>query len=172
MTVCGLLAVMCVARVAVGEELTLRELPGNITEGTVIIDAPPDVVYAHATNYERWTTQFSDIREVRWESGDREHARVRFKSKSFDESVTVEFDNVPGRVIRFRSVKAPPGGRARGEYTLSAVDAGRRTAVVARLYMNVVGPPRLLFSGRKIRSMRQLKLRLDLEDAERWFARR
>jgi uncharacterized protein YndB with AHSA1/START domain len=156
---------------AAGEELTLRELPGNITEGTVVINAPPDEVYARATSFEQWPSVFSDVREAHWESGDREHARVRFKSKSFEHSVTVKFDNVPGHLIRFRSVKAPPGARARGEYTLTPIDGGRRTAVVARLYMNVVGPGRLLVSGHKIESMRRLKLTLDLGDTERWFAR-
>jgi uncharacterized membrane protein len=166
------LAVTSVARVAVGEELTLRELPGNITEGTLIVDAPPDVVYAHAVDYENWANQFSDIRSVSWESGDRDHARVRFKSLSFGQSVTVLFDNVPGRLIRFHSVKAPPGGRARGEYLLTPIDGGRRTAVTARLYMDVVGPPRLLFSADKIRTMRHAKLQIDLQDTERWFDQR
>jgi hypothetical protein len=166
----GLVAVSCLARAAAGEGLVLRELPGNITEGTLIVDAPPDDVYAHATRYEQWPRQFSDIRDVTWQRGDREHARVRFASRSFGESVTVQFDNEPGRVIRFRAVEAPPGGRARGEYRLTPIDGGRRTAVVARLYMNVVGPPRLLFSAHKIRAMRHAKLKVDLEDTERWFA--
>lgn len=163
------LALMAVSSIAVGEGLTMRELPGHITEGVVILNAPPDVVYAHAIAYESWATQLSDIRAVRWESGDRDHARVRFRSESFDQSITVQFDNIPGRVIRFHSVKAPPGGRASGVYTLTPIDGGTRTRIVARLYMDVVGPPRLLFSEHKIRAMRHAKLAVDLRDTQRWF---
>jgi hypothetical protein len=168
----GALAITAVSHVAVGEGLTLHELPGHVTEGTMFLDATPDEVYAHAVAYENWANQFSDIRAVRWEHGDRDHARVRFKSISFDQSITVQFDNVPGRIVRFHSVKAPPGGRARGEYTFTPVDNGRRTAVTARLYMNVVGPPRLLFSANKIRTMRHAKLQIDLQDTQRWFDQR
>jgi len=166
------LALTSVTPSALGEGLTLRELPDHVTEGRVILDASPSEVYAHATDYANWSAQLSDVREVRWEGGDRDHARVRFKSVSLGESITLQFDNIPGQQIRFHSVKAPTGGRARGIYTLTPVDGGKRTAVVARFYMDVVGVARLVVSDQKIRRMRHAKLELDLRDTERWFEQR
>ena len=81
-------------------------------------------------------------------------------------------DNIPGQQIRFHAVKAPTGGRARGIYTLTPVDGGKRTAVVARLHLEVVGVARLVVSDEKIRRMRHAKLERDLRDTERWFAQR
>ena len=166
------LALTTVTPSALGEGLTLRELPGHTTEGQVILNASPAEVYAHATDYANWSRQLSDVREVKWEGGDRDHARVRFKSKSFGQSITLAFDNIPGQQIRFHSIKAPPGGRASGVYTLIPVEGGKRTQVVARLYLEVVGASSLLFSDKKVRRMRHAKLQLDLRDTERWFEQR
>lgn len=135
------------------------------------MNASPDAVYALVTSYARWRDAFSDIQSVKVESGDREHAKVTFRSRALGRQVTVAFDNEPGRAIRFRGIKGPPGGEARGEYVLTSLDGGKRTQVTARMFMDVSLPASLFISGSKVRSMRQDKLRADLTDVARWFSR-
>lgn len=150
----------------------LAELPHHVTEARVVIDASPDEIYDLVTSYRAWRTILSDILSVSVEGGDREHARVRFKSRALRNTVTVEFDNEPGRTIRFRGVKGPPGGRASGVYALVPLDNGTRTEVVAQLYMDVVGAPGLLVREKTIRGMRRAKLRADLTDIDHYFRAR
>lgn len=154
------------------QNLQLTELPHHVTEARAVIDARPDEIYELVTTYRAWRTILSDILSVSVESGDREHARVRFKSRALRNTVTVEFDNEPGRTIRFRGVKGPPGGRASGVYALIPIDNGTRTQVVAQLYMDVVGAPGLLVREKTIRGMRRAKLRADLTDIEHYFLAR
>ena len=53
---------------------------------------------------------------------------------------------------------------------MTPIDGGRRTRVVARLYMDVVGMPGLFIRDSTIRDMRQAKLRADLTDLAARFA--
>jgi uncharacterized membrane protein len=151
--------------------ISLVTTPGHITEGTVVVDAPPAQVYNLVTDYVRWPSILSDVRSVKVERGGRDNARVRFRSHALEHEVTVQFDNDPGRLIRFKGVKGPPGGRASGSYVLQPIEGGRRTRVVASLYMDVVGIPGLFVSDDKIARMREAKLRADLTDLERLVER-
>jgi hypothetical protein len=164
----GVCAALAVASETRAEPFTLSEKTGHITEGTVIVDATPAEVYAVVTDYENWRSVFSDVVSVDVKSGDREHAKVRFKSRALEHKVTVEFDNTPDRLITFRGIKGPPGGRARGWYVLTPLPGGR-TQIQANLYMDVVGAPSVFVSDSKIRSMRQAKLRADMTDVMRRF---
>jgi hypothetical protein len=101
-----------------------------------------------------------------------EHARVKFKSRALGHTVTVQFDNEPGRSISFHGVEGPPGGRASGVYELVPIDNGTRTQVTARLYMNVVGGPGLFVTDKKIRKMRRAKLQTDMTDIATYFQTR
>jgi carbon monoxide dehydrogenase subunit G len=162
----GIAAALAVNAVAV------HELPDHVTEAAITIDASPSEVYALVTDYANWPRAFSDIRSVSVESGDRDHARVRFSSLALQHDVTVEFDNERDRVIRFKGVKGPPGGRAHGTYTLVPVDGGKHTRVTAQLYMDAVGVASVFVRDATIRSMRNAKLQADLGDLARHFARR
>jgi uncharacterized membrane protein len=169
LTIAAALVALFVATPALGEKLTMRERSADLTEATVVIDAPPRQVYELATNYKQWPALFSDIRSVKVESGPRERARVRFGSNAFDREITVQFDNIPDRAIRFLAISGAPGGKARGEYVLTPIDGGRRTQVTARLFVKIVGPAALVVSKSEARSMRQRKLRADLTDTQRWL---
>jgi uncharacterized membrane protein len=151
--------------------ISLATRPGHITEATVVVDAPPAQVYALVTDYARWPSILSDVRSVKVERGGRNDARVRFRSHALENEVTVQFNNVPGHAIRFKGVKGPPGGRASGSYVLEPVEGGRRTRVVASLYMDVVGVPSVFVSDSKIARMREAKLRADLTDLVRLLGR-
>jgi hypothetical protein len=88
-----------------------------------------------------------------------------------EHEVTVQFDNDPGRAVRFKGVDGPPGGRASGTYLLEPLDGGARTRVVASLYLDVVGVPSLFVSDSKIKHMREAKLRADMTDVARLITR-
>ncbi len=144
----------------------------HTTEGEVTVDATPDQVYAFATDYAHWEQQYSDAHDVKVEPGaTREHARVWFDSRAIGHRVLVELDNVPGRTIRFRGIKGPPGGVAHGEYRFEPVDGGKRTRIVADLYLDIQGPVGWFVSDARTRKIREAKLRADLADTVRYFAR-
>jgi carbon monoxide dehydrogenase subunit G len=149
-------------------DVELHEAPDHVTEGTVTIDATPQQIYELVTDYANWQQTFTDIQSVQVESGGRDTATVRFRSRALEHTVTVTFANTPGKTIRFRGTKGP--GRAQGEYDLVAIDGGKRTQVKARLYMDVRGPASLFVRDKRLRAMREAKLRADLGDVERHFA--
>ena len=144
--------------------LALREAPNHTTEATITVDVPPAVVYALVTDYAGWTSFLSDVSNVKVERGGRRDGRVRFHSHAIDHDVTVQFDNVPDRVIKFVGIEGPPGGRASGTYILEPIDGGQHTQITASLYLDVVGVVGVFVSDAKIRRMRDAKLRADLND--------
>jgi carbon monoxide dehydrogenase subunit G len=161
------LFVSVVAAQADAGPISLVERPGHITEATVTVDASPAEVYSLVTDYANWRQIFTDVESVSVKSGDREGAEVRFKSRTIDYTVTVKFDNVPNQAIRFRGIKGPPGGKARGEYILTPLDGGARTQVTARFFLDVDGPAALFVREKKLRGIRRAKLTADLTDAQR-----
>lgn len=154
----------------------VSELPDHTTQVRIVVDAPPSEVYAVATDYARWPGILTDVRAVKIEAGGRDNAKVRIQSRAFDRQVTVVFANVPGRSISFRGAPPQPGERsalrARGNYVLTPIDGGRRTLVVATLYVDVKGAASLFVRDSKIRKARQAKLRADWEDVANHFDRR
>lgn len=154
-------------------DFTVVERGRNWSEAEIVVDATPAEIYALATNYERWREVFSDIKSVRIVGGDdRTNAKVQFDSRALEHEVTVQFDNVPNQALRFRGIKGPPGGRARGEYLLEPIDGGARTRIHAKLYMDVVGVAGVFVRDATLRRMRQAKLTRDLRDIEQWASRR
>lgn len=148
---------------------TITEASGTTSKASITIDAAPAEVYALVTEYSSWRRFFTDIVTVKVKTGGRHDALVEMESRALEHDVTVVFDNDADKAIRFKLVDGPPGARAKGEYLLVPVDEGRRTRIDATLYMDVVGVVSVFVSDRKIRSMRQAKLRADLEDVARWF---
>src|SRR5690349_8059241 len=78
------------------EGVSVIEKPGHTTEAVVTVDAPPDQVYAFATDYARWPQRFSDIKSAKLEAGGRENARLWFDSRAVGRKVLVQFENIPG----------------------------------------------------------------------------
>jgi uncharacterized membrane protein len=151
--------------------ISMREAPGQTTEATLDVDAPPAQIYALVTDYAHWPQILGDVRSVKVERGGSRDARVKFRSEILDHTVTVQFNNVPDRSINFVGVEGPPGGRARGSYVLEPLDGGRRTRVHATFYLDVVGPTSIFVRGGKLRKMREGKLRADLTDVARMATR-
>ena len=149
-------------------DVAIRERGGHWTEATIIVNATPAEIYAVATDYTNWRQVFSDIESVKVEKSGQQDGQVRFRSRALEHVVTVQFDNISDRMMRFKGIKGPPGGRAKGEYILDPLDGGVRTRITARLYMNVVGFPGLFVGEGTLRPMRQNKLRADLRDVARW----
>jgi uncharacterized membrane protein len=168
----GAIAVLALATDAAGQNVSLTEQPDHVTVATVIVDAPPEQIYALVTDYAHWPQILSDVMSVKVEAGARRDARVRFRSVAFERDVTVAFDNIENREIRFHSVNLIRGAHANGTYVLRPLDGGRRTVVVATLYLHVSWPARLFASAAKVRTMRQAKLRADLRDVAARFALR
>ena len=170
--IAGAMVMLAAPGAARAERITLVERPDHTTEATVDVDAPPDEVYALVTDYASWTRVLSDVSDVSIRSGGRDNASVHFRSRALAHAVTIVFANEPGRRISFRGIEGPPGGRASGAYTLTPIDGGRRTHVVATLYLDVVGVASVFVRDKKLRAMREAKLTADLDDVVRHFAPR
>jgi uncharacterized membrane protein len=165
-------ASLVLAAEATADGLSLTEKPDHTTEATVIVDASPARIYELVTDYARWPQILSDVKSVKVEGGSRRDAKVRFRSAALGHEVAVKFDNVSDRLVRFHSVDAPPGAHASGAYDLEPIDGGTRTRVVATFYLDVGGVAGVFMSNKKLRGMRQAKLRADLGDVAALFAAR
>lgn len=166
----GILALVAgAARTAAAQPVELRELGEYKTQGVAVIGAPVDRVYPVMVDYGRWSVVLSDIDWVKIKSGSARDAVVTFSSRALEHKVTVKFDNVTNRVVRFGLVDGPPGARASGDYRLEPIDNGARTRITAVLYMDVVGVTSVFVRDKTIRNMRQAKLRADLGDLSRYF---
>jgi hypothetical protein len=153
------------ASIAEAQAIALTEGAKHETQASIIVDATPHAVYVLVTDYRNWRNVFSDVLTVSVKGGTAENAKVRFKSRALEHTVTVQFDNVPDQLIRFVGIDGPPGGKAHGEYLLTPIGDGSRTLVTARLYMDVDGPAALFVREKKVREMRRAKLSSDLRDA-------
>jgi uncharacterized membrane protein len=155
---------LALAAKASAEPIEISQKPDHVTEAVAIVNAPPSEVYILATDYRRWSSVFSDVASVKVEAGDRQRTRLRVKSRTFGQTLTLVFENVADRAIRFRSIEGPPGVRARGEYLLVPINGGTRTQVTARLYLDVVGAAGLFVSDRRLRSLRRASARRSEHD--------
>lgn len=166
-----LVAITVAAPSADAQTISIREGGSHETEASVIVDATPHEIYELVTDYANWRYVFSDVLWVKLESGGREDGRVRFKSKTLDTTVTVQFKNVADQSITFVGVKGPPGGKAHGSYVFTPVGDGSQTLVTARLYLDVDGIGALFVREKRLRSMRRAKLAADLRDTVTVLAR-
>ena len=150
------------------EPATIKEESKTVSQGTITVEAPPPDVYALLTDFANWRKYLTDIERVKVKSGGRRDAEVEMKSRALGHTVTVRFENDADKLVKFKLVDGPRGARAWGEYTLVSIDEGKHTRIDARLYMDVVGAVGLFVTDKRIRKMRQAKLRADLEDVARW----
>ena len=170
-SIIGVCMVVALPSAVQADGVALAEKPDHVTVAVITVDATPAQIYDLVSDYANWRTVLTDVTEVKVVSGGPRDAKVRFRSRALDHEVTVQFDNDVDHVIRFRGVDGPPGARASGSYVLEPIDGGTRTQVTATLYVNVVGVVGLFFRDSTLRSMRQAKLRADMTDVARWFAR-
>ncbi len=165
----GTVAAVVIAADARADSVSLSEKPDHVTEAIVVVDASPAQIYQLVTDYARWPQILHDVESVKVEAGGRRDAKVRFRSAALGHEVAVKFDNVENREIRFNSVDAPPGARASGTYVLEPLDGGARTKVVATFYLDVHGVASVFIGNAKLRTMRQNKLRADMNDVAARF---
>lgn len=138
------------------------------SEASVELRGTPEQIYTLVTNYREWPALLSDVEWVKVKSGGRTDAEVRFASRSMGHEITVKFANEPGRVVRFKLTDGPHGAAAWGEYRLVPV-SNTITRVDGTLYMDVTGAAGWFIRDKTIRSMRDGKLRRDLEDLAKRF---
>jgi uncharacterized membrane protein len=169
LSVIAFLALAPAAVAGPAQQASISEASRTVSKGSIIVVATPADVYALITDYAQWRTFLTDVTYVKVESGGRRDARVRMESRALEHRVTIAFDNDPDKAVRFRLVDGPRGARATGEYLLVGIDGGKRTRIDATLYMDVVGATGIFVTDKKIRKMRQAKLRADLEDVARWM---
>lgn len=169
LSIIALLALCSIVEAGPPQRATISESSKTVSKGSITVDAPPADVYALITDYAQWRKFLTDVTYVKIESGGRRDARVRMESRALEHRVTIAFDNDTDKAVRFKLIDGPRGARATGEYLLIAIDSGTRTRIDATLYMDVVGVTGLFVTDKKIRKMRQAKLRADLEDVARWM---
>jgi polyketide cyclase/dehydrase/lipid transport protein len=139
-----------------------------VTEGEVIVDAAPEVVYATLTSYDLWTTIFPYLARVDRKSGGRDDAVIQTTNRKGTRH-TVRFRNDPHRlIVRFEE----EGGRAEVNADISLIPgaASGTTVVRARLYADVHGVAGLFVSDSRIRKKREQKLTKDLAFIRDYFA--
>ncbi len=161
-------AVVATGNVANADPVEITERGDHVTEAEVVVDASAAQIYELITDYSRWPRALSDIQSVIVEEGGRRDARVKFTSRALEHTLTVRFDNVVDREVRFRSDDDRFRGRASGEYLLEPVD-GRHTRVRARLYLDVADVQGADANEPLARRMREDKLRADMTDVARSF---
>lgn len=149
----------------------LAEVGGHQTTGEIVVDASPAEVYRVVTTYGNWSNLLKDVAAAAVTAGGRHDATVQLHSRALDRRITVQFDNVPDRLIRFRLTEGPRGARVHGAYEITPIDGGQRSRITGTLHLDVVGLAGAFVSDRETREMRQRKLRGELEDLARYFAR-
>jgi hypothetical protein len=140
-----------------------------VTEGEALLTADPDVAYRVVTDYARWSVVFPDIHRVIVTSQNGNDARVTFIHPDGNRD-NVHFRNQPrARMVWFEDT----GGRAEvwAEIIFVQGDRPGTTRVHSRLYADVHGFASLFVSDRKIRRLREQRVRSDLTQLRAYFER-
>lgn len=139
-----------------------------ITEGETVLAADPDAVYREVSDFARWSVMFPNIRQVIITSRNGEDARVTFIHPDGNRD-NLHFRNRPqSRVVWFEDT----GGRAEvwAEISFLPGQQAGTTRVHSRLYADVHGVTSLFVSDRKLRSLREQRIREDLTHLRAHFA--
>jgi hypothetical protein len=140
----------------------------HITEGETTLAVDPDTAYAAVTDYARWPAMFPDIRQVFVTRRIGVDARVTFVHANGKRD-NLHFRNQPAaRMMWFEDT----GGRAEvwAEITFVPGELPGTTRVHSRLYADVPGIASLVVSDRKLRKLREQRVRDDLAQLRRYFA--
>jgi hypothetical protein len=140
-----------------------------ITEGDTTLVADPDLAYAAAADYARWSTMFPDIQEVKITRQRGDEAWVTFVHSDGNRD-NVHFRNQPAaRMVWFEDT----GGRAEVWAEIVFIPGDRRgtTRLHTRLFADVHGFASLFVTDGKVRGMRQRRVRDYLVDLRGYFGR-
>ena len=140
-----------------------------ITEGETTLATSPDAAYQLVTDYAQWSSIFPDIRRVIVTSQRGPEARVTFIHPDGNRD-NLHFRNRPvTRTVWFEDT----GGRAEvwAEIVFLPGDRPGTTRVHSRLYADVHGIASLFVSDRKIRRLREQRIRDELTQLHAYFAR-
>lgn len=141
-----------------------------ITEGETTLAVDPDIAYQAAADYARWPAMFPmTIRSARITHQKGVEARVTFVHHSGHRD-NLHFRNQPtARMVWFEDT----GGRAEvwAEIVFAPGDRPGTTRLKTRLYADVHGLASLFVSNRKLRELRQQRVRDTLVQLQAYFAR-
>jgi len=140
-----------------------------ITEGDTVIAADPDVAYAAAADYGRWTAMFPNIRMVNitQRAGNDALVRLTRADGNFND---VHFHNQPAvRKVWFENTNSKATVWA--EIVFAPGDRPATTRVHSRLYADVDGLASIFVSKNKLRNLRQQRVASDLADLRAYFAK-
>jgi carbon monoxide dehydrogenase subunit G len=138
-----------------------------ITEGETILQVDPDTAYRAVTDYPRWRSIFPGIREVLVTEQRGVQARVTLVHAEGNRD-NLHFHNAPAaRMVWFEDT----GGRATvwAEIIFLPGQVPGTTRVHSRLYVDVRGIASLVVSDRKLRSIREQRIRSDLTHLRAYF---
>lgn len=151
--------------------VTISSVDETVTEGVVEVHASPAAVYAAVTDYEEWSSLFSDIARAKVKEGGRNDALLEFESRLLGHAHTIRFATDDDRRIRFTLTDGHFGSQLSGEFLLEPLDGGVSTRVRARILLDVSGFFGLFVSEASLREKREGKLRRDLDDLRSHFER-
>jgi len=140
-----------------------------ITEGETTLSAEPEVAYAAVADYAQWSAMFPDIHQVIVTSRTAGDARVTLVHRDGNRD-NLHFRNQPAaRMVWFEDT----GGRAEvwAELVFLPGDRPGTTRLHSRLYADVHGVASLFVSDRKLRTLREQRVRDDLTRLHAFFAR-
>lgn len=167
------LAIVTLTRAAFASPADVRVFPsrqhGAITEGETTLAIDPDAAYREVTNYMRWSAMFPDIRRVIVTSQSGGDDRVTFVHADGNRD-NIHFRNQPAaRMVWFEDT----GGRAEvwAEIVFLPGELPGTTRIRSRLFADVHGFASLFVSDRKLRSIREQRVRDDLSNLRAYFAR-
>lgn len=159
-----------VASAGAASDIAVHDSPADaqITEGETVITTDPDTAYRVVTDYPRWRTIFPDIAEVVITQQQGVDARVTFIKPDGNRD-NIHFHNQPAaRMVWFEDT----GGRATvwAEIVFVPGNAPGTTRVHSRLFADVHGIASLVVSDRRLREMREQRVRSDLAHLRAFFA--
>ncbi len=140
----------------------------EITEGEITIDLAPDQAYAIASDYQKWTAIFPEIVRVTVTQQVGVDARVSLDYK--DHRNNLHFHNDPkAHRVWFENTHSRADMWAELVFYPGATPNSSR--VHARIYADVPGAAGVFVSERTLRHARTDRLRSDLGNVSRYFAR-
>ena len=167
------LAILFVATTATAAPSEISVSPSAtqdaVTEGETTLSAEPDIAYAVVADYAQWSVMFPDINQVIVTSRTAGDARVTLVHRDGNRD-NLHFRNQPAaRMVWFEDT----GGRAEvwAELVFLPGDRPGTTRLHSRLYADVHGVASLLVSDRKLRNLREQRVRDDLTRLRAFFAR-
>lgn len=167
------LVLATVSRAALASPPDVRVFPSRqheaITEGETTLSIDPDAAYREVTDYMRWSAMFPDIRRVIVTSQSGGDDRVTFVHADGNRD-NIHFRNQPAaRMVWFEDT----GGRAEVWAEIMFLPGAQpgTTRIRSRLFADVHGFASLFVSDRKLRSIREQRVRDDLSNLRAYFAR-